>query len=64
MQAHVGDRVRVKGHHVGEPDRCAEVIEVRGPGGTPPWLVQWDGTDHPTLFFPGSDATLEVLRKA
>jgi Domain of unknown function (DUF1918) len=61
MQAAVGDRLRITGHHVGEPDRCGEVTEVRGPDGTPPWMIRWDDTDHAVLFFPGSDARVEHL---
>ena len=30
MQAKVGDRLVVKSHHVGEPDRDCEVLEVHG----------------------------------
>lgn len=59
MRAQVGDRVRVKGHHVGDPDRCAEVVEVRGADGGPPFVVRWDDADHTTLFFPGSDCIVE-----
>jgi hypothetical protein len=31
MQAKVGDRIVIKGHRVGEPDRDCQVIDVRGP---------------------------------
>jgi hypothetical protein len=61
MRAHVGDRLRVKGHHVGEPERVATVVEVRGPDGTPPFLVRWGDSDHDTLFYPGSDAVIEEM---
>lgn len=37
MRAAVGDRLVIKGHHSGEPDRDAEVLEVRGENGAPPW---------------------------
>ena len=59
MQAMVGDRIVIKGHHIGEPDRDGEVLEVRGSGGAPPYLVRWGDTGHETLFFPGPDATVE-----
>jgi hypothetical protein len=59
MQASVGDRLVIKGHHVGEPDRAAEIIEVRGVDGGPPFLVRWDDDGHEGLFFPGSDAVIE-----
>jgi hypothetical protein len=59
MQAKPGDQLRVRGNHVGAPDRCAEIIETRGPEGRPPFLVRWEDGEHVTLFFPGSDAVVE-----
>jgi len=59
MEASVGDRMVVKAHHVGEPDRDAEILEVHGEDGGPPYLVRWDDDGHEGLFFPGSDATVE-----
>jgi hypothetical protein len=56
MRASVGDRIIVKGHRVGEPDRDCKVLEVRGPDGGPPYLVQWEDNGHEALYFPGSDA--------
>ncbi len=58
MKAAAGDRIIVKGHRVGEPDRDALVLEVRGPDGGPPYLVQWGDDGHEGLYFPGSDAVL------
>jgi hypothetical protein len=58
MDAEVGDRIIVRGHHVGQPVRACQVLEVRGSGGAP-YLVRWDDSGHETLFFPGSDATVE-----
>ena len=59
MQAKVGDRLIIKGHHVGEPDRDAEILEVRGGDGGPPYLVRWEDSGHETVFFPGSDAVVQ-----
>ncbi len=59
MRAAVGDRLIIKGHHFGEPDRDAEVLEVHGDDGGPPWLVRWSDDGHEGLFFPGSDAVVE-----
>lgn len=59
MYANVGDRIVVKGHHVGEPDRDCEVLEVHGSDGGPPYLVRWGETGHEALFFPGPDAFVE-----
>jgi hypothetical protein len=61
MDAKVGDRLVIKGHHVGEPDRDAEILEVRGEHGGPPFLVRWDDDGHEGLFFPGADAIVEHL---
>ena len=59
MQAHVGDRIVIKGHHVGEHERAGEVIEVRGTEGAPPWVIRWSEDGHEGLFFPGPDATVQ-----
>ena len=59
VQAQVGDRLIISGHAVGDPDRDGEILEVRGPGGTPPFVVRWEDTGHETLYFPGSDATVQ-----
>lgn len=59
MRASVGDRIVIQGHHVGEPSHDGEVLEVRGPGGEPPFVVRWEDTGHETLFFPGPDALVE-----
>jgi uncharacterized protein DUF1918 len=59
MQANVGDRIVIKGHHVGEPDRDCEVLEARGRNGEPPYLVRWEEDGHEALFFPGSDASVQ-----
>ena len=61
MKARVGDRIVIRGHHVGEPIRDGEILEVRGPDGGPPYIVRWEDTGHETLFFPGSDADVEHL---
>lgn len=59
MQVSQGDRIIIRGHRVGEPDRDCEVLEVRGSDGGPPYLVQWVDSGHETLFFPGSDAVVQ-----
>ena len=59
MRASAGDRVIVKGHHVGEADRDGVIVDVRGPDGTAPYLVRWSHDGHEGLFFPGSDAVVE-----
>jgi hypothetical protein len=64
MHASVGDRIVIKGHHVGEPDRDCEVLEVHGSHGDAPYVVQWAEDGHTSLFFPGSDASLQHFRHA
>ena len=59
MRASVGDRIVIRGHRVGEPDRDCEVLEVRGVDGGSPYLVRWGDREHETLVFPGPDATVE-----
>lgn len=59
MKAAVGDRIVIHGHHIGEPDRDAEIVEVRGEGGDPPFVVRWGDDGHQSLFFPGPDASVE-----
>lgn len=55
MKASIGDRIIIKGHHLGEPERDCEVVGV-GADGDPPFRVRWDDTGHEAIFFPGSDA--------
>jgi hypothetical protein len=64
MRATRGDRIVIKGHHLGEPDRDCEVLEVRGTEGGPPFLVRWEDDGHEGLFFPGSDAVVEHFSPA
>ena len=52
MRASVGDEITVPGLHVGDPARVGTVEEVRGPDGSPPYVVRWsDG--HEAVFVPG-----------
>ena len=62
MQANVGDRLHVHGRVVGTPDQTSEIIEVRGPDGTPPYLVRHDD-GHEALVFPGADALVEEPKR-
>ena len=58
MFAQAGDRLVIHGHHVGERDREAEILEVRHEDGSPPYVVRWsDGQEG--LVFPGPDASVE-----
>jgi hypothetical protein len=57
-----GDRLVVRSHHVGEPERDAEILEVLGEHGRPPFRVRWQDTGHESVVFPGSDAIVEHFR--
>jgi len=59
MRANVGDMLVVRGHHLGEPDRMGEILEVHGTEGGPPFMVRWDDDGHQGLVFPGPDASVE-----
>jgi len=54
MQAASGDRLRVRGHMVGQSERVGEIVEVRGAGGNPPYLVRFDD-GYTSLVFAGPD---------
>lgn len=57
IQARVGDWLIVEGRRDSEHRREAEVLEVRGENGAPPYLVHWkDG--HEGLVYPGGDSHL------
>lgn len=64
MIASVGDRIIIGGHRTGEPKRDCEVLEVRGPGGAPPYVVRWTDSDHETFFYPGCDASVQHFEHA
>ncbi len=58
MEAHRGDKLVVKSRRVGQPAKNAEILEVRGPEGSPPYYVRWSDDGHEALVFPGPDATV------
>jgi hypothetical protein len=60
MHAVVGDRIAIPGTHVGEAGKLGEVLDVRGPDGTPPYLVRWsDG--HEAVCYPGPETRVQHL---
>jgi hypothetical protein len=56
MRASVGDRIVVRGHRTGEANRDAEVLEVHGADGAPPFVVRWGDDGHVGTYYPGPDA--------
>ena len=63
LRASPGDRLLIKGHHLGEPVRDAEILEVLGSGGGPPFRVRWWDTGREGILFPGADAAIEHFRR-
>lgn len=59
MYAVVGDRLVVRSLHLDGPVRDAEILEVRHPDGSPPYLVRWSDTGQEGLVFPGPDAYVD-----
>lgn len=58
MEAHTGDRLLIHGRTVGQHDKVAEIVEVLGAGGTPPFRVRFeDGHEH--LVSPGPDSVVQ-----
>ena len=62
MRACVGDRIIIRGHTIGDEPRDAEVLEVCGPDGNPPYRVRWDD-GREGLFFPGTDAMVQHFER-
>lgn len=59
MHGHVGDRLVLRGTHVGDPGRVGVITQLRHDDGTPPYIVRWLDNDREALVFPGTDASVE-----
>jgi hypothetical protein len=59
MKAHVGDRLVIRSRQVDGAVRHAEIVELRHPDGSPPYVVRWSDSGHEALVFPGDDAYVE-----
>ncbi|GAA4665306.1 DUF1918 domain-containing protein [Streptomyces chumphonensis] len=57
MHAEKGDKLLVHGRVVGQHDRTAEIVEVLGPQGEPPYRVRFDD-GHETVVSPGPDSVV------
>jgi CBS domain-containing protein len=57
--ASAGDRLVIVPHHLGGRPRDAEILEARGTGGGPPYLVRWEDSGRVSLLYPGDDARVE-----
>ncbi|MGW5179292.1 DUF1918 domain-containing protein [Streptomyces sp. NPDC004082] len=57
MRATVGDQLVTHGRIVGQHDKVAEITEVMGTEGTPPYRVRFhDG--HEAVMSPGPDSEI------
>ena len=62
MKAKPGDLLVIKGHRVGDSEKSAEILEVRGSKDEPSYLVRWsDG--HEAIVYPGNDAVIAHPKK-
>ncbi|RII18697.1 hypothetical protein DSC45_08760 [Streptomyces sp. YIM 130001] len=57
MEATVGDQLLVHGRTVGQHDRIAEVVEVLGDHGTPPYRIRYED-GHESVMSPGPDTVV------
>jgi hypothetical protein len=56
MHAQVGDWIVIESNHLDAPRREGQVVELRHPDGSPPYVVRWQHTGETTTAFPGPDA--------
>jgi len=64
MHAKAGDRIVIRHPQLGGAPRDGEIVETRGPDGTPPYVVRWEDDGHEALVFPGPDASIQHLGSA
>lgn len=58
MKAAAGDKLHVHSATTGRPEQIADITEVRGTDGDPPYQVRFpDG--HEALMYPGPDCSVE-----
>jgi hypothetical protein len=58
-----GDRLVVRAHHQGQPERDAEILEVLA-GARPRYRVRWQDDGHESVVYPGEDVFIERLAGA
>lgn len=62
MQASAGDQLVVHGRIVGQHDRIAQIVEVLGANGAPPFRVRFED-GHEAIMSPGPDAVVRHTLK-
>ena len=55
VRIHRGSVLEIHGHHVGEPARLAEILEVLGDADHPRYRLRWDD-GRESIVYPSSDA--------
>jgi len=63
LRATAGDRLVIAPHQLGGRERDAEILECRGAGGGPPFLVRWGDSGRVSLLYPGTDARVETTAR-
>ena len=58
MRANTGDRLLTHGRVVGQTDHEAEIVEVLGTDGEPPYRVRFED-GHEAVLSPGPDSVVE-----
>ena len=59
MYAAVGDHLVVRSARLDRPVRRAEIVEVHGRDGMPPYVVRWADSGRESWIHPGPDAFVE-----
>ncbi|NGO73557.1 DUF1918 domain-containing protein [Streptomyces boncukensis] len=63
MRANPGDRLLMHGRVVGRQNREAEVVEVLGADGEPPFRVRFED-GHEAILSPGPDTVVRERNKS
>ncbi|MEV6315000.1 DUF1918 domain-containing protein [Streptomyces sp. NPDC051776] len=58
MEAKKGDTLLVHGRTVGHHDRKAEIVEVMGEHGGPPYRIRFEDDGKECVVSPGPDAVV------
>jgi hypothetical protein len=64
VRAEAGDRLVIRGHQLGQRARDAEILEVLGDDGGPPFRVRWSDSGREAILYPGPDARVEHFAHA
>jgi hypothetical protein len=63
MKAVPGDWLMIEGTHLNDRKRHGLILEIRGPDGSPPYLVRWDDGDAETVVVPSSGAHIIIAEE-